>query len=510
MKAGSAVASNLLGVYWSPTHRRPQDYDYFQRLNPAVVKIMDGGPPDYAWVNSQLPEALVVARDWALSEQHDDMTGDPIGTGQRHAREWGQQTNRLGLDRQRTVVLGINEPRVWDAGVPEKLRLYTIAFLEECARHGLRGGAMQMGVGWPANGGGGTPPDWAPFAGVEEVILRGNHVLVLHEYFADLGPDELWGWWGGRALKCPWQVPILIGECGVDMYVKDERVPHAQRGWQSHMSPQRYASELREYVKRMATDPRVIGCCPFECDFASSEWWSFDLEPAYSAILAQQPVASKSKGDVHLPIVTNGATPVEGPETQEPVEGTMGTIDPVVLEAIIAIESGGRALGEDGSPIIRFEAHIFEQQLGDDVAFAARFRYGSPPWTGQQVFINGEWRDIHTGNQEREWEAYALAERLNPEAAANSVSVGAAQIMGFNHGRIGYPSAQAMLRAFDSGPVQVIGFLNFLLSDPTLWAAVRGKDWRTTARLYNGPGNIDAYSRLLEEKYEELCGQYVS
>lgn len=90
------------------------------------------------------------------------------------------------------------------------------------------------------------------------------------------------------------------------------------------------------------------------------------------------------------------------------------------------------------------------------------------------------------------------------EAAAKSISMGAAQIIGFNHVRIGYPSAQAMLQAFRNPSVQVIAFLNFLMSDPTLWAAVQAHDWRTVARLYNGPGNVDTYAGLLERRYVRL------
>ena len=295
--------SNLLGVYWSIMHRKPEHYEFLKRLQPAVLKIMDGGVPDYQWAYANLPDALIVARDWALSEQHDDMTGDPIGTGQRHAREWDQHANRLGFDRSRTLVLGINEPRVWEQGVVECLRLYTIAFLDECKRLGLRAGAMQLSVGWPANNGTDTPPDWTPFWGVEEAIQRGNHALVLHEYWADVGPGEMWGWWGGRSLKCPWSVPIVIGECGVDMYVKDGGVAHESRGWVGRMSPERYAAELREYNVRMAADSRFVGSTVFALDYANREWASFDIASATNAILALPPVEPAGHR-VHLPIVT--------------------------------------------------------------------------------------------------------------------------------------------------------------------------------------------------------------
>lgn len=305
--------TSKLGTYWSVMHRRPQDYDYFKRLQPSVFKIMDGGPNDYAWAKANLPDSLIIARDWALSEQHEDMRREPIPTGRRHAEEWNQHQQRLGFDRAKTLILGINEPRVWEPGVSESLRQYTIALCDRAKELGLRVGAMQLSVGWPANNGPDTPPDWNPWHGVEDAIRRGNHALVCHEYFADSGPSENWGWWAGRSLKCPWQVPIVIGECGVDMYVKDASVDHAKRGWLGRMHPARYAQELAEYARRMGADPRFAGCCVFASDFASHEWYSFDIEPAYQAILAA-PIPAAEPGHIYIPSIPGGPTPVAKPE----------------------------------------------------------------------------------------------------------------------------------------------------------------------------------------------------
>ena len=295
---------SLIGIYWSVMHRRREDYDYFKRLQPSVFKIMDGGPPDYQWAKDNLPNTLVLARDWAMSEQHSDMLRDPVGTGTRHAQEWNQHQQRLGFDKAKTLILGINEPQVWNAGVPEALRQYTIAFCEEAAKLGLRVGAMQLSVGWPANSGPETPPVWNVFEGVESVIKNGNHALVLHEYWADNGCAENWGWWAGRALKCPWQVPIIIGECGIDMYVKDGSVAHNQRGWQGRIHPSRYAKELADYVSKMGADSRFVGACVFASDFANREWFSFDIEPAYEAILAEVPKIKRT--ETHLPLINDG------------------------------------------------------------------------------------------------------------------------------------------------------------------------------------------------------------
>lgn len=313
--------TNPIGVYWSVMHRRPQDYAYFAALQPSVFKIMDGGTGDYAWAREHLPNSLIIARDWALSEQHEDMFKTPHVTGRRHAQEWDRHADRLGFDRAKTLVLGINEPRVWDAGVPDALREYTIAMCDEATALGLRVGAMQLSVGWPNNTGPDTPPNWEPWHGVDDAIRRNNGALVLHEYWADGGPVENWGWWAGRSLKCPWDVPIVIGECGIDMYVKDGGVAHESRGWRGRKSPAEYANELAHYVGYMSQDERFVGCAVFATDFANREWASFDTEAAHDAILAT-PVptlpdapSTTPPHTTHIPQVGTG----EPPQAQPPV-----------------------------------------------------------------------------------------------------------------------------------------------------------------------------------------------
>lgn len=312
--------TNPIGVYWSVMHRRPQDYAYFTALQPSVFKIMDGGTGDYQFARDHLPNSLVIARDWALSEQHTDMLKDPVGTGHRHAREWDGHQRRLGFDRANTLILGINEPRVWDAGVSEALRLYTIALCDQATELDLRVGAMQLSVGWPNNTGPDTLPDWSLFHGVDNAIRHNNGALICHEYWADAGPGENWGWWAGRALKCPWDVPIIIGECGIDMYVKDGGVQHKSRGWRGRKSPEQYAAELAEYAGRMAADRRFVGCCVFASDFANGEWASFDVEPAYDAILAT-PIPVHPPADppflTHLPSVGVGVPAPPEPQTSD-------------------------------------------------------------------------------------------------------------------------------------------------------------------------------------------------
>jgi hypothetical protein len=213
---------------------------------------------------------------------------------------------------------------------------------------------------------------------------------------------------------------------------------------------------------------------------------------------------------VTMPAATHPAPPPVVPEPPtEPTEPTASRIiEPRVAQAILQIESGGRSHGDDGRVIIRFEAHIFKTHLSNDALWAQHFRTD-----GQRVWVDqmwrrspGEpWRHIHTGKQADEWAVFEFATQFNAEAAAKSISVGSAQIMGFHHARIGYGSATAMLRAFDRAPMQTVGFVNFCLSDPALMAAMHRKDWREVARRYNGAGNVDHYAALLQQAYAALA-----
>ena len=114
---------------------------------------------------------------------------------------------------------------------------------------------------------------------------------------------------------------------------------------------------------------------------------------------------------------------------------------------------------------------------------------------------------IHTGRQEDEWHAFTIAAEISPEKAARSISMGAPQIMGFNHARIGYATAGEMFDAFQrSANAQIVGLLNFVWSDDDLARAIHRKDWRTVARLYNGSGQVDHYASLMAQAYERLLG----
>jgi hypothetical protein len=158
--------------------------------------------------------------------------------------------------------------------------------------------------------------------------------------------------------------------------------------------------------------------------------------------------------------------------------------------------------------IVRFEAHVFEGNFYNQALFDQHFRYGDPPWTDQQYreTAGAAWRDIHTGDQNDEWNALKIARSLDDTAGLLSATYGAPQILGENYGRIGYADVQTMFEAFQRQlAVQVIGFFNYCLADPDLIAALNAHDWETVAYKYNGPGQVEVYAPLMANEYARLA-----
>lgn len=271
----------LLSFHLIPIHMRPTDFDAIEKIKPPIIKTVDASPDLINRLYNFSPNSLFFVRDWALSEQHDDMFLRPEQTGKRHANEMFDKVKNLRIPREQIVVPGINEPRVWDA-IDPVVRYYS-AFCNECTALGIRAAALNLSVGWPANSGGQTLPNWTPYEPLHNAIKAGNHFLCCHEYTDNKqGVNGMWGWWTGRTLTCPWDVPIIIGEWGVDMYVSHPAVDKNARGWRPYMSGFEFWNLNLHYQHRMAWDKRVAGICGFTSDGAK-EWQSFDYEPVYDS-----------------------------------------------------------------------------------------------------------------------------------------------------------------------------------------------------------------------------------
>lgn len=292
---------HLLAGHHIPEHFDATDEAHLRRIRPRSSKIIEHFREGYAptrtlQIHAASPNTLLVLRDHPLSEQYDDVWRDPEGTGRRHADEWARKIKSWQSDArwraipaEQIVVLGINEFPAWDdrggpnygkpnakgVGVNDR---YNTAFLRRLAQHGVRGGGGNINTGWPANWGTDLPPVWDGYAGMFDAIIDGRHFYFGHEYWPHQGPQQHWGWLAGRTLTCPYNVPIIIGECGHEERVVDSTLPSEKWGWQGWMSASTYMAQLTEYERRMRQDPRIHSLQVFSWDF-SHPFGSVDVRP---------------------------------------------------------------------------------------------------------------------------------------------------------------------------------------------------------------------------------------
>jgi hypothetical protein len=187
--------------------------------------------------------------------------------------------------------------------------------------------------------------------------------------------------------------------------------------------------------------------------------------------------------------------------------GQLG-MDPAIAIAIIATESAGAGLGDDGRLLIRFEVHQFLAHCNNQTRPIAtqHFRFDSSKDYRdplQQMWRrdpNGEWQPVHVGGQAGQWTVLDFARQIDPHAALMCVSMGAPQVMGFNHRLLGYGSAQAMFDDFQqSEHIQIASLFRFIEARG-LVDAVRNREFRALVAAYNGEGQVDFYVDLMQKR----------
>jgi len=184
------------------------------------------------------------------------------------------------------------------------------------------------------------------------------------------------------------------------------------------------------------------------------------------------------------------------------------TIDPLTALAFLQVESANRAF-TDGLITIRFEVHVLKAELNNDALFDMHFKFTPGNYSDQwwRPSPNAEWINAH-GAMDARHKLLAFARGLNDTAALRSTGLGSAQVMGANHARVGYATPQAMFAAFKHPRygvnAQVLGFVNYVLSDPALADALRRRDWWEAVTRYNGEGQQAHYGNLLEQALAQI------
>ena len=184
-------------------------------------------------------------------------------------------------------------------------------------------------------------------------------------------------------------------------------------------------------------------------------------------------------------------------------EAAQLAIDPGVAVAVLVTESNGAPFAADGKLIIRFENHIFNNLWGKNnpARFAQHFAFDpNANWKAHQwrPDVNAAWQRCHT-SQQMEWLVFDFARQLDENAAMLSISMGAPQIMGFNHRSIGYATVQEMFTAFQQDVDRQIGSLFRFMEVNGLVSAIQQGDFVRFAAAYNGPGQAERFAKLIQD-----------
>ncbi|MCL7930431.1 N-acetylmuramidase domain-containing protein [Halomonas llamarensis] len=159
-------------------------------------------------------------------------------------------------------------------------------------------------------------------------------------------------------------------------------------------------------------------------------------------------------------------------------------VDLAAVMAVNEVESRGVGFHFGGprnnEPVILYERHIMRRRLEHHGVSPVAYERSHPRLvnTAPGGYIGGH----------REHNRLDKARDLHNEAAIESASWGAFQIMGFHWSRLGYASAHAWLEAMRASEGhQLEAFVRFIEADRAIHNALRRHDWRDFARRYNGP-----------------------
>ena len=176
-------------------------------------------------------------------------------------------------------------------------------------------------------------------------------------------------------------------------------------------------------------------------------------------------------------------------------------IEVAALKAIFTVEAGGKSgfLKEDPNvPVTLEEGHIFYKYMQEKHKNAAEIAKNYP------TICYKSWTKQYYKTGLNEYKRYLLAKSLDEECAMMATSWGMGQCMGFNYKACGYNSVKDFVNAmYESERKQLEAMCNFIKSNNKMYTALKNKDFKTFASIYNGPGQVDYYGSKLEQAYKK-------
>jgi hypothetical protein len=164
--------------------------------------------------------------------------------------------------------------------------------------------------------------------------------------------------------------------------------------------------------------------------------------------------------------------------------------EPAALRAVAKVESVGAGFAADGRLIILFEPHLFSRATNRK--FDASHPHLSYPNWGAQSYPRA---------QADRWAQLAEAYALDPVAAVSSASYGMFQILGLNFAVCGFADPKAFVADMAKSEERQLKAFEAFVRGKGLVDELQKRDWAGFAAVYNGPGQVEKYSKLLSTAY---------
>lgn len=175
-------------------------------------------------------------------------------------------------------------------------------------------------------------------------------------------------------------------------------------------------------------------------------------------------------------------------------------VEPAALKAVWKVETGGRGgFLPNLKPIILFEGHIFWQQLRSRGLNPQNYVKGNEdilfPRYDKTKYLGGVY----------EHDRLDRAIAINEDAALASASWGMFQIMGYRYKECGCNTVQEFVAKMEESELSQLDlFLELLKANSNMLNALKKLDWKTFAKLYNGPTYAQyRYDEKLAKAYSD-------
>ncbi len=187
-------------------------------------------------------------------------------------------------------------------------------------------------------------------------------------------------------------------------------------------------------------------------------------------------------------------------ENQYQNSARIHNLEPTVIKAVAAVESGGKGFLATGEPVILFEPHVFWREL-----IKRKYTPSKLVQPGHSDILYEKWKTKPYGPSTVQHEKLKRAIAIDREAAICSASWGRFQIMGYHYRACGCSTIQDFTNnMYRNEDEHLSMFLNFINANGLI-KLLREKKWEAFAKAYNGAGyKQNNYHIKLPNAYEAL------